>query len=476
MALATTMFRLSIAKYSLWFDEQASMFFMQQPLERLWSIWMVREPNPPLYYSLLKFWVDVFGDSEDTVRALSILAGAGSIVTTAIFTARIYGRKAAVIAAILTAFSTQQLYYSLQVRSYELAFLASSVVLISLISIDRSLRLCRSWTCSLLAYAVGSSIAIYLHTTMFLLPVICTLSILFLRRRELIKRPVLLLPLMVANLAVALAAAWWLDITIRQMILGAENFTVFDPITPWLVVRKTVGTLFFVKNTGIGFTPIATIFLLVAILHAKHDWANSDTKLLATVLAVSIGMLSLIGIDVPIYLPRTIFWLSIITTSFCAAGMARISLEAARPWAAAGLGALVALNMATSVKARQEEDWDGAILHAENVAGSRVLVESEAMALLMRTNCERLNHGTCPVPIIAVISQDDQLDGWSFGLYSGPSIPIENLSLLPDGRYFVFRKNVYHDLLKTLKLRGKSGAIREDLPLVGPVDKSALIH
>ncbi len=473
--LAVTMFRFSIAAYSLWFDEQASMFFVQQPMGRLWSSWMVREPNPPLYYSLLKYWIDLFGDSERAVRALSIMAGAGAIGAIALFTARIYGRKAGIIAAILTALSTQQLYYTLQVRSYELAFIASSGALISLVSIDRSLRLGRAWTGSLLGYACGCTIAIYLHTTMFLLPVICTLSIIAVRRHEWMQKPALLLPLMAANLATALAAGWWLDITVRQMISGAEDFTVFDAVTPWLIIKKTVGTLFLVRNTGAGFTPIAMIFLLVAIVQARRNWLNPDTRLLVTTLGISIGMLSLISIEVPIYLPRTIFWLSIITTALCAAGITSIHGQPAQRWAIAGLGALVALNMATSVATRQQEDWNGAIVRAENLPGSRLIVESEAMGLLLKTACDRLNHDRCPVPIIAVTSRDDRMDRWSFGEYSGPSIAIEHLGVLPSGQYFVFRKGVYHDLLKMLHLRGKGSSLRDDPPLLGPVDRSALI-
>src|SRR5579863_1711662 len=237
VALGASLFRIAIARYSLWFDEQASMFFIEQPLARLWSGWIIREPNPPLYYTLLKCWVFLFGNSERALRTLSITAGAGGIVTTAIFTARSYGRQAGIIAAALTAISAQQLYYALQVRTYEVLYLASSCVLLSLVAIDRAMRAGRGWTGSLLVYIFGCIAGIYLHTTMFLLPVLCSLSVMIVRRRELAQRPKMLLPLAAANLTIAIAAAWWLGIAWHQTLAGVANSAVFDQVTPWLVVR-----------------------------------------------------------------------------------------------------------------------------------------------------------------------------------------------------------------------------------------------
>jgi uncharacterized membrane protein len=63
----------------LWFDDLASLFYAAQPLERLWSSWMVRETTPSLYYALLRGWCDLLGWSATTARAPSILASLASI-------------------------------------------------------------------------------------------------------------------------------------------------------------------------------------------------------------------------------------------------------------------------------------------------------------------------------------------------------------------------------------------------------------
>jgi hypothetical protein len=38
-------------------DELSSIVFASQPLSRLWSVWMVRQTNPPLFHSLLRGWL-----------------------------------------------------------------------------------------------------------------------------------------------------------------------------------------------------------------------------------------------------------------------------------------------------------------------------------------------------------------------------------------------------------------------------------
>jgi 4-amino-4-deoxy-L-arabinose transferase-like glycosyltransferase len=476
MVLAASLFRFAIADYSLWFDEQASMFFAQQPMAKLWSGWMIREPNPPLFYALLKLWVLLFGDSERAVRTLSMAAGAGSIVTTAYLTREIHGRKAGIIAAGLTALATQQLHYSLQLRAYELVCFTASCVLISLVSIERSWRLGRVWTGSVLVYAIGCIASIDLHTTMFLLPVICTIALVIVRHREILQAPKPLLPLMLANLAIALATGWWLDITLRQIWAGTANSAVFDQVTLWLVVRKTIGVLSFAKETGVARTFISLIVTGLVIFQVRRSWATPETRLLLAVLGVSVILFGLISLKLPIFLPRTMFWLSTIATSFCAAALAGISRRSVQGLAIFGLGSLVAVNMATSVATRQTEDWTSAIRRAESVPGARLIVQGEAMGLLVTTACARLHHRPCPVPIIAVTTPDDHLDNWSHDLYSGEVVGVDDLDRLPAGQYFVFRKQSYHDLLTTLHQRGLASSLSDDSPLLGPVDRSELVR
>src|SRR5690606_15382964 len=64
-----------LAGPSYWVDELYSLNFAGLPHGQLWSEWMVREPVPPLYYSLLRGWTALFGDGEFAARSLSALFG-----------------------------------------------------------------------------------------------------------------------------------------------------------------------------------------------------------------------------------------------------------------------------------------------------------------------------------------------------------------------------------------------------------------
>ena len=67
--------RYSTGGYPMWQDELASMVFASQPLSRLWSAWMVRETNPPMFYSLLHLWLAMGARSILAIRALPDLGG-----------------------------------------------------------------------------------------------------------------------------------------------------------------------------------------------------------------------------------------------------------------------------------------------------------------------------------------------------------------------------------------------------------------
>ena len=98
--LAAAALRIATADYALWFDEFASLVFAHQPLDHLWSGWMARESNPPLYYTLLKGWIALVGEGDVALRLLSILIGLAGIATAWSIARRLGGRSAAILVAL----------------------------------------------------------------------------------------------------------------------------------------------------------------------------------------------------------------------------------------------------------------------------------------------------------------------------------------------------------------------------------------
>ncbi len=102
---------------SLWFDEVNSWEVTQLP----WSAMLAHlraSPVGPLYFMLLKPWQLVFGDSETSLRAPSLIAGLLLIPVTYAIGSTVLTRRAAVLGALLVACSPLHLYLSQEARMY----------------------------------------------------------------------------------------------------------------------------------------------------------------------------------------------------------------------------------------------------------------------------------------------------------------------------------------------------------------------
>ena len=92
-----------------------------------------RETNPPFYYVLLHFWVLVFGDSEFSLRFLSVGLGSVSIIAIYALGKLLFNKRAGIIAALILAVSVFHIQFAQEARGYTLT------VLLTLISFTSSL-------------------------------------------------------------------------------------------------------------------------------------------------------------------------------------------------------------------------------------------------------------------------------------------------------------------------------------------------
>ncbi len=119
----------AIGAKTVWLDEAFSIWLAQQPLLELWS-WLVKiDQHPPLYYTLLHYWIGLFGDTQGPVRALSAL-GSGLAIPFLYGACRyLFTPRIALIAALLLAFSPFQLRYAQEARMYALLTLSAAIAL-----------------------------------------------------------------------------------------------------------------------------------------------------------------------------------------------------------------------------------------------------------------------------------------------------------------------------------------------------------
>src|SRR5437868_14335284 len=80
LAAALTIFALglrliNIGGRPLWLDEAFSAWFSNQSFHYLWHVVPTYEAHPPLFYSVLKLWRGVAGESDAALRSFSVLLG-----------------------------------------------------------------------------------------------------------------------------------------------------------------------------------------------------------------------------------------------------------------------------------------------------------------------------------------------------------------------------------------------------------------
>ncbi|MCE7982265.1 MAG: hypothetical protein DYG89_13800 [Caldilinea sp. CFX5] len=117
----------AIGAQTVWLDEAFSIWLAQQPLVDLWA-WLIKiDQHPPLYYSLLHFWVLLFGDAQGTARALSALCSGLAIPVFYAAGRYLLNQRTALLAALLLALSPFQVQYAQEVRMYALLTLTVAV-------------------------------------------------------------------------------------------------------------------------------------------------------------------------------------------------------------------------------------------------------------------------------------------------------------------------------------------------------------
>lgn len=156
-AVAAGLRILGLTARGLSMDEGFSTFLARTSAANFRAMVWHSEFNMVLYYGLLRLWAHL-GSGEFVIRLLSVMFSAATVPVIYFLGVRLFGRKPALIAAVLLVVHPSHLLLAQEARSYSLV-----VLLISLSSLF-FLRLLESpsWI-SCAAYAVLSAAAVYSH-------------------------------------------------------------------------------------------------------------------------------------------------------------------------------------------------------------------------------------------------------------------------------------------------------------------------
>ena len=159
LSLAAVLRFVQLGHDSIWVDEAFSARVSNLGLTDLIRTATADDTNPPVYYVLLHFWVDVFGDSAAALRSLSAVVGVLLVFVVFKLGERLSSTGAGLIAALLAAVSEFLVHYSQEARVYSLlALLSASSYYFLLVLLDGL----RPWPIA--GYVLTTTALLYAHT------------------------------------------------------------------------------------------------------------------------------------------------------------------------------------------------------------------------------------------------------------------------------------------------------------------------
>jgi 4-amino-4-deoxy-L-arabinose transferase-like glycosyltransferase len=159
LAFALRIYRLD--HQSIWYDEGVSVYLANQSLTDLIA-GVSTDNHPPLHFFALHFWLKLVGQSEFSVRFISLMSGVLSVLLLFKLGRELFNRRVGSLAAFLLSISPFHVWYSQEARMYTLA------TLLSLCSVYTFVLLLRKganparrylW----LSYVVTSTLGLYTH-------------------------------------------------------------------------------------------------------------------------------------------------------------------------------------------------------------------------------------------------------------------------------------------------------------------------
>ena len=206
---------------SLWLDEGFSIKFAKLSLSQ---IFFLQENSPPLYYVILHFWINWFGDSEFSVRLPSAIFGFLSLFPMYAIGKHIFNREVGMLGLLLLSLSKFHIHYSQEARTYSLT------VLLTLLCIYFFLKLLKEINYAIIfGYILFSTLLIYSHIYgLFILIFqniyIAALSLFSKEDYELKPSRWILI-----QIVIILLFAPWVDIFINRIVAIQNSFWIATP-------------------------------------------------------------------------------------------------------------------------------------------------------------------------------------------------------------------------------------------------------
>ncbi len=457
------------------YDEMASMYFSGQSWRHLWGWWMLRETNPPLFYSLLKVWRGIVPIGHWPLRVLPLAIGAAHLVVFTRFLRTRFGWPAALLGLLLFAMSWSDIYQTAYLRGYGLAKLAVLVSFIALLHAleNTGVARWRGWA----GYVLGAVVAIYCHTTMLLWPIIATTAVIgdAIWRRDWRWRP--LAALIGADLVAAVLSGWVLVMAVAQLkSAAAANLTWLAPLI-WADYISSCNLQLLTGGT-IG----AALLAVLVLIGAWRGRARREVRLAAFIVVATVALFKAGDAIHPIVSDYTLHWcfsFVVLTAASALPGGWPGEDPAHRVLRrAAALSVIGAIALAEVVELLvlgyigQPQDFGYTMRTVAGEPGAALLASHESMGVVIEQACVvQFGKLPCPFPLV-VLADPKRTDNWADGGYHGRLVaPADTRAALGHARVIYAFQRYYYVPLQHVGLNPRKYAetMWDDGELVGPI-------
>jgi len=432
---------LLLANQGMWLDETVSVWIANHGVADMLQ-WIAKiDQHPPLYYLLLHYWIALNGDTPYYVRLLSVLFGAGTIPIIYLIGKRISGAVMGLAAAVFLALSLFNIYYAQETRMYTLlTFNAAAAIyaLVRLLTDSRSVSPIgsqfreylhawrtlgpvepdpksnfsykhetrnqtgwRAWIfrhrwspiqtietdLAWVALIVFSTATLLSHNTAVFFILATNIFVLGLLVFQKIKKsgplPAFQAPSignwMKAQIGIFLLWSPWLLVFIKQASSVDQEFWIPKP--GWDAVTQTLQTL--LNPSGPGQVSQVMTWILGAVLCLGLVYFRKKLSIflfLAALFAIPFLGELIVSIRRPIFLDKTLIWITIPLFLVLAAGIAQLRFRFLMIVTLGILGTNYLFSTADYFRFAQKEDWrDPAGYIASDVEKGDLILFNSAM-------------------------------------------------------------------------------------------------
>lgn len=277
---------------SLWRDEAFSVL-----VARPGGIETIRitaaDFTPPLYYLLLHYWMNIFGEGEIAIRMLSFLFFLAFLVVFYKFSKTIFKNSWAKISLLLASTNPMLVYYAFEARTYSLFALTSTASMYYFYINNR------------IAYIIATTLALYTHPYTVFIPFTQGLYLLIKKRLNREKIAMMIVPFILY--------IPWMFVIVEQVKRTGQMWMY--PINTNLV-QSVLGNLLIAYDGTPGFLwnnmKILSLIVFVLYIYAintKKKWKKNSLFFLWVFVPLVIVLA--ISYVKPIYVNRYIIMVSV---------------------------------------------------------------------------------------------------------------------------------------------------------------------